>query len=105
MNSRFFVIIGIIVAGVIVMSTVGAMEYQSTYNENCTSDGGIIVGFLKCVKIHEDFALPNPFTVDLEFGKTFQHDDLKIEFYDIEDSRCPLDVSCVGREKSLPCSW
>ena len=99
MNLRIFVIVGMIIVSVIAISTIGTMEYQSTYNENCTSDGGKVVGFLKCVRIHEDFALSNPFTIDLEFGKTFQHDDLKIKFYDIEDSRCPLDVSCVWEEK------
>ena len=99
MRSRFLIVIGIIIASVITLSTIGTMEYQSAYDENCTSDGGKVVGFLKCVMIHEDFALPNPFTVDLEFGKTFQHDDLKITFYDIEDSRCPLDVSCVWEGK------
>ena len=38
---------------------------------------------------------PNPFNVGLEFGKTFEHEELEIKFYDVEDSRCPLDVTCV----------
>ena len=33
-------------------------------------------------------------TVDLGFDKTLQLDGLELYFYDIEDSRCPLDVTC-----------
>jgi len=38
---------------------------------------------------------PNPFTVGIPFDQTFQYKDLELYFYDIEDSRCPLDVTCV----------
>jgi len=56
MKTRLLIIIVAITIGVIVASTVGTMEYQSTYNQNCNSDGGKIVGFLKCIYINEDFA-------------------------------------------------
>ncbi len=55
MKTRLLIIIGIVIIGVIVASTAGTMEYQSTYNQNCNSDGGKIVGFLKCIYINEDF--------------------------------------------------
>ncbi len=59
MKTRLLIIIVAITIGVIVVSTVGTMEYQSTYNQNCNSDGGKIVGFLKCIYINEDFELPD----------------------------------------------
>lgn len=33
--------------------------------------------------------------VKIPFGKTIHFDDLELYFYDIEDSRCPLDVVCI----------
>ena len=33
--------------------------------------------------------------VEIGIGQTIQLDDFKLYFYDIEDSRCPLDVTCV----------
>ena len=33
--------------------------------------------------------------IKIPFGETVSLDDLKITFYDIEDSRCPSDVTCV----------
>ncbi len=58
MKTRLLIILVAITIGVIVTSTVGTMEYQSTYNQNCNSDGGKIVGFLKCIYINEDFDVP-----------------------------------------------
>jgi hypothetical protein len=55
MKTRFLVVIGIIVTGVITVSTIVTIEYQSTYNQNCNSDGGHVVGFLRCTYINEDF--------------------------------------------------
>ena len=95
MKTRFLIILGIVIIGVIITLTVGTMEYQSVYNQNCNSDGGKIIGFLKCIYIHEDFALPNPFKVVIPFDQTFQYEDLELFFYDVEDSRCPLDVTCI----------
>jgi len=34
-------------------------------------------------------------TIQLNLGETKQYDNLELRFYDIEDSRCPLDVTCV----------
>ena len=58
MKTRLLIIIGIIITGVIIASTIGTIEYQSVYNQNCNSDGGYVVGFLRCTYIHEDFAEP-----------------------------------------------
>lgn len=33
--------------------------------------------------------------VEVKLGETISHDGLELSFYDIEDSRCPLDVTCV----------
>jgi len=60
LKTRYLIIIGAITIGVIVASTVGTMEYQSAYNQNCNSDGGYVVGFLKCIYINEDFGVPIP---------------------------------------------
>jgi len=57
MKTRLLIIIGIIITGVIIALTIGTMEYQSTYNQNCNSDGGKMVGFLRCVYINEDYDL------------------------------------------------
>ena len=37
--------------------------------------------------------------IKIPFGETISLDDLKITFYDIEDSRCPSDVTCVWEGK------
>ena len=95
MKAMLLIIVGMIILGIIVASTIGIQEYQSAYKQDCISKNGKMIGFLRCVKTHEDFGLPNPFTVDLEFGETFQHEGLEIKFFEIEDSRCPLDVTCV----------
>ena len=58
MKTRLLIIIGIIIAGVIVALTIGTTEYQSAYNQNCNSDGGYVVGFLKCIYINEDSNVP-----------------------------------------------
>jgi len=58
MNPMLLIIITATIVVVIVASTVGTMEYQKTYNQNCNSDGGKIVGFLRCIYINEDFDVP-----------------------------------------------
>jgi len=58
MKSPFLIIIGIITIGVIVASTIGTIQIQSVHDLNCNSDGGYVVGFLRCTYIHEDYGLP-----------------------------------------------
>ena len=58
MKTIFLIIIGIILASIIVVSAISTVEYQSAYNQNCNSDGGYVVGFLKCTYINEDFSEP-----------------------------------------------
>ena len=57
MKTRFL-IIGIISAVVITATVVGTIEYQSTYNENCTATDGKITGFLRCTLTHADYDSP-----------------------------------------------
>ena len=95
MKTKFWIIIGLAIVGANTALVINILEFQTTYNQNCNSDGGFVTGFLQCTYVNEDYALPNPFRVDLEFGETFQHEDIAIKFYDIEDSRCPLDVTCI----------
>lgn len=47
----------------------------------------------------EDFILHNSTIVVLKIGQVFHYIDLELEFYDIEDSRCPLDVTCIWEGK------
>ncbi|MDH3203215.1 MAG: hypothetical protein OEL81_00880 [Nitrosopumilus sp.] len=56
MKTRFLIIIGLVTVGTMIAFTIGAMEYQSVYNQNCNSDGGYVVGFLKCTYINEDYS-------------------------------------------------
>jgi len=58
MKTRLLMILVAIIVVVIIALTIGTMEYQSTYNQNCNSDGGKIVGFLRCIYINEDFDVP-----------------------------------------------
>ena len=58
MKTGFLIIIGIITVGAITALTIGTIDYQSAYNQNCNSDGGYVTGFLGCTRIHEDFAEP-----------------------------------------------
>ena len=56
MKTKLLIIIGIVIIGAIVTSTVGTVQYQLTYNQNCISDDGYVAGFLKCMYINEDFS-------------------------------------------------
>lgn len=40
-------------------------------------------------------------SIQLNLGETIQYDNLELSFYDIEDSRCPLDVMCVWEGQVL----
>lgn len=37
--------------------------------------------------------------IEIKFGETVLYENLNLYFYDIEDSRCPLDVTCVWEGK------
>ena len=37
--------------------------------------------------------------LEIEFGETISYENLKLYFYDIEDSRCPSDVTCIWEGK------
>ena len=55
-----------------------------------------IVGFnaaFDIIPINEEFE--NSPIIKIGIGQKIQLDDLKLYFYDIEDSRCPLDVECI----------
>jgi len=45
----------------------------------------------------ENYHLGEPF--EIKMNQTIQFEDLELYFYDIEDSRCPLDVTCVWEGK------
>lgn len=53
-------LIAIIVVSAVAIASViiGTIEYQSTYNYNCNSDGGYVTGFLSCTHVNEDFSDP-----------------------------------------------
>ena len=81
MKTRLLIVLVTITIGVIVASTVGTMEYQSTYNQNCNSDGGKIVGFLRCIYINEDFDVPKPDVIEERF-----HGLIKSQIIDIQQA-------------------
>lgn len=93
------IIIGIVTVGVILSLVASTLSYQQNYNQNCIDYDGKVTGFLQCIRFTEDFILHNSTIVDLEIGQVFHYRDLELEFYDIEDSRCPLDVTCVWEGK------
>ncbi|MCV0411226.1 hypothetical protein [Nitrosopumilus sp.] len=37
--------------------------------------------------------------IKIKFGETVHYEDLDMYFYDVEDSRCPLDVTCLWEGK------
>ena len=45
----------------------------------------------------EKYHLGEPFEIKMD--QTIQFEDLKLHFRDIEDSRCPLDVTCIWEGK------
>lgn len=55
----------------------------------------IITAFVMITPITESFAEP----IEIKFGETVLYEDLSLYFYDIEDSRCPLDVACPWEGK------
>lgn len=35
------------------------------------------------------------YIVEIPFEQTIQYEDLELYFYDVEDSRCPTDITCI----------
>ena len=58
MKPSLLIVIIVVSAVAIAAVTIGTIEYQSTYNYNCNSDGGYVTGFLRCTYINEDFSDP-----------------------------------------------
>ena len=69
MKTRLLIIIGIVIIAAIIVSAVGTTQYQTAYNQNCNSDGGKVVGFLKCIYINEDFGEKLGSDCRMMFGK------------------------------------
>ncbi|MCV0409618.1 hypothetical protein [Nitrosopumilus sp.] len=55
----------------------------------------IIVTFVMAIPITESFAEP----IEIKLGETILYENLNLSFYDIRDSRCPLDVTCIWEGK------
>lgn len=55
----------------------------------------VTVLLMGTIGIQESFADQ----IQVKLGETISYDDLKIYFYDVEDSRCPLDVTCIWEGK------
>lgn len=58
MNTALLIIIGIASVTIIAVSSISILDYQTKYDQNCNSDGGYVVGFLRCTYINEDFSEP-----------------------------------------------
>jgi hypothetical protein len=55
----------------------------------------IIIALVIAIPITESFAE----LIEIKFGETVLYENLNLKFYDIEDSRCTLDVTCVWEGK------
>ena len=55
----------------------------------------IIFAIAMIIPITESFAEE----IEIKFGETVHYENLNLYFYDIEDSRCPLDVTCIWEGK------
>lgn len=55
----------------------------------------IILAFVMVAPITESFAEE----IEIKIGETIYYENLSLYFYDVEDSRCPLDVTCVWEGK------
>ncbi|MGY5149764.1 MAG: hypothetical protein ACW9W3_06850 [Candidatus Nitrosopumilus sp. bin_68KS] len=51
----------------------------------------LILLVILMIPISESFAEE----IEIKFGETISYENLKFYFYDIEDSRCPSDVTCI----------
>ena len=58
----------------------------------------IIFAIAMIIPITESFAEE----IEIKFGETVSYKNLNLYFYDIEDSRCPLDVTCIWEGRVLP---
>jgi len=55
----------------------------------------ITIAFVMIMPITESFAEE----IEIKFGETIHYENLNLYFYDVEDSRCPLDVTCIWEGK------
>ena len=111
MKTKLLMILVAIIVVVILASTAGTMEYQSAYNQNCNSDGGKIVGFLRCIYIHEDFEALDKMTL---FEDPLHNDpDKFVEISEKKDSKCfttpSMNYFCYAKprmyESGIGVSW
>lgn len=54
-----------------------------------------LIVFVMIIPITESFAEE----IEIKLGETVSYENLNLRFYDVEDSRCPLDVTCVWEGK------
>lgn len=83
MKTIFLIIIGLITTGVIITLIIGTIEYQSTHIQNCNSDGGYVVGFLRCTYIRDENPSPYEKYLDenneLNFGLPYDKSGMIID--------------------------
>lgn len=82
----------------------GNPKYKKFYDHKGESYVGLVDEFgslITCddviVRTPESESKPSTksFTIKIPFDQTFQYEDLELYFYDVEDSRCPTDVTCI----------
>ena len=105
---KTLIIIGIIL-GVGVILLVSLNSLSDIRKQECAADDGVMTGPFNCMISRHDYSSPplssesenyqldEPFVIKMD--QRIQFEDLELYFYDIEDSRCPLDVTCVWEGK------
>ena len=104
MKTRLLIIIGIIAAAIIILPNFSLEEMDSmilwcnqwVFSDSRTCKPLWIESEPKDAPL-DDYHLDEPFEIKMD--QRIQFDDLELYFYDIEDSRCPLDVTCVWEGK------
>jgi hypothetical protein len=100
---KTLIIIGIIL-GIGIILLVSLNTLSDIRKQECEADDGIMTGPFNCMISRADYGSPplssesenyqldEPFEIKMD--QRIQFEDLELYFYDIEDSRCPLDVTC-----------
>jgi len=83
MKTIFLIIFAIVSVAIITTSSISILNYQTKYDQNCNSDGGYVVGFLRCTYIRDENPSPYEKYLDenneLNFGLKYDKNGMIID--------------------------
>ncbi|AJW70245.1 hypothetical protein [Nitrosopumilus adriaticus] len=100
-TSLLIIIVSAIIASSIVFVAIW-YSIPEECNEECEIKPRSILAGISGLGTIDPFKRPSeikpsydPYVVEIPFDQTIRYENLELYFYDTEDSRCPMDVTCI----------